>query len=321
MNLYESIKNNLKENENDKRMILVSDIDWETDGQEIELPKEIGIRFGDLNIENIENDEEVQEKINNYLSNTYDYLINNYKYEIKDNYLHNTNESDNDSTSLVKIYQVKEDRTPEGRIEVPYIFMPYSFAEKNGLKMADYIEVADIEVPTETDLEEIFRLGNTNKDAFNIKDNFRSISVSDIIEKDGKKYYVDSFGFKEIPNNINEAVKVGPVYNVGSEEFIKSFNNIRIDEVGITLEDIELFKRVDTSEEAPDKVNYLLVADIRYDGDKSTSQSIVYNITDGEWEQEFEPSFVGVNPDSDLYFTVLEDVKSTIENMVINLGL
>ena len=120
---------------------------------------------------------------------------------------------------------------------------------------------------------------------------------------------------------LNESVKVGPVYNVGSEEFVKSFNNIRIDEVGITFEDIELFKRVDTSEEAPDKVNYLLVADVRYDGDKSTSQSIVYNITDREWEQEFEPSFVGVNPDNDLYFTILEDVKSTIENIAINIGL
>lgn len=103
----------------------------------------------------------------------------------------NQNFNEAEEKTLVTIYQV-----PTGK---DYTFMDYDFAKEHGFNFADYEKVADIEVPISTDLEEIFTLGNTHKDMFNAsRDKFRSISVSDIIEKDGKKYYVDSFGFKEV---------------------------------------------------------------------------------------------------------------------------
>ena len=51
-------------------------------------------------------------------------------------------------------------------------------------------------------LESIFSYGNTNKGFRQKNPNARSISVSDIIEIDGKYYYCDIFGFKEVSDKV-----------------------------------------------------------------------------------------------------------------------
>lgn len=51
-------------------------------------------------------------------------------------------------------------------------------------------------------LESIFSYGNTNKGFRQRNPNARSISVSDIIEIDGKYYYCDTFGFKDVTDKI-----------------------------------------------------------------------------------------------------------------------
>lgn len=93
------------------------------------------------------------------------------------------------------IYQIKD------TANCGYAFRNYDEA-KDKINMDDYDAVASIVLPkkgsTNDLLEQIFMLGNTNKDAFNVSGKFRSISVSDIIELDNEVYYVDSFGFKKI---------------------------------------------------------------------------------------------------------------------------
>ena len=92
----------------------------------------------------------------------------------------------------IKIYQIEDIEN------VPYAFMPYDRA-KDMLNIDDYALVADTKLDDEDlDLETIFTLGNTDKSIFQPIKPMRSISVSDIIEVDGIKYYVDSFGFKRI---------------------------------------------------------------------------------------------------------------------------
>lgn len=113
--------------------------------------------------------------------------------------------------------------------------------------------------------------------------------------------------------SIKESVKVGPLYRLGTEDYITGYNDIRLDEIGITLKDIELFKRVDTSESAPDKVNYLLYISMEWDGDKTISVPISYNISDNEYEQEINPPMLGIydeDSDSEVYDTVDEVVRN-----------
>lgn len=77
-----------------------------------------------------------------------------------------------------------------------YSFMNYGYA-KDKLNMNDYEDV--LHFMTNKDLEGIFTIGNNGELRRIYPDvRFRSISVSDIIEVNGTKYYVDSFGFKEI---------------------------------------------------------------------------------------------------------------------------
>lgn len=92
----------------------------------------------------------------------------------------------------IKIYQAK--------LETDYAFMNYEYAQTKGIKEEDYILVASFEDETTEDdytiLNKLWNLGNdgTLQNTYRM----RSISVSDIIEIDGVKYYVDSFGFKEV---------------------------------------------------------------------------------------------------------------------------
>ena len=86
----------------------------------------------------------------------------------------------------VKIYQTNNR---------DYVFMNWEWSEKY-FDINDYELVLNVNLEVE-DLEEIFRLGN-NGELKKYNYYMRSISVSDIIEVDGKKYFVDSFGFKEV---------------------------------------------------------------------------------------------------------------------------
>lgn len=106
----------------------------------------------------------------------------------------------------VEIYQIKEPR------DCPYGFMGWKYAKDKINFRDDYELVSTIELPnSEHILDKVFEVGNLNKDAFNIIKPMRSISVSDIIKIGNKKYYVDSYGFEELPGEykgkINEAEK------------------------------------------------------------------------------------------------------------------
>ena len=125
--------------------------------------------------------------------------------------------------------------------------------------------------------------------------------------------------YESIKKNLNESVKVGPIYRLGTEDFITSYNDIRLDEIGITLEDIELFKRVDTSESAPDKVNYLLYISMEWDGDKTISVPISYNISDNEYEQEINPPMLGIY-DEDLDSEVYDTVDEVVRNLALKIS-
>ena len=83
-----------------------------------------------------------------------------------------------------------------------YSFMPWEYAEEK-FNMNDYQEVLyftyDGELENEDLLNKIFNDGNNGKLHKQFPDNrFRSLSVSDIVEVDGIKYYIDRFGFKEL---------------------------------------------------------------------------------------------------------------------------
>lgn len=87
-------------------------------------------------------------------------------------------------------------------LESGYTFMNYDYA-KDLIEMEDYELVASFENDDNDDndsvLNKLYNLGNDGTLAINFK--MRSISVSDIIEIDGVKYYVDSFGFKKIESD------------------------------------------------------------------------------------------------------------------------
>lgn len=80
-----------------------------------------------------------------------------------------------------------------------YVFMNYDFALTHNFNLYDYKLVASFETEKE-DLETIFIMGNNGELQKHF--NLRSLSVSDIIEINGKKYYIDSFGYQEIKENI-----------------------------------------------------------------------------------------------------------------------
>lgn len=90
--------------------------------------------------------------------------------------------------------------------EVKYVFMDYDMA-KGDVKLSDYNLVAEGEEYRYDDiyvvLENIYREGNIGdlKSKYAIKP-MRSISMSDIIEIDNRYYYVGTFGFKDITNDL-----------------------------------------------------------------------------------------------------------------------
>ena len=80
-----------------------------------------------------------------------------------------------------------------------YVFMDYDYARGKGFSMNDYKVVYEGEIDRELKindtLEKIFTMLNIARpEGYNA----RSLSVSDIVELNGQKYYVDSLGFTRI---------------------------------------------------------------------------------------------------------------------------
>lgn len=89
----------------------------------------------------------------------------------------------------VKIYQLKKDK------EYPYLFMNYYFANQHGFSLNDYELVYDTERYDDYNRSDAFYEFNMNR-----PEDFtgHSLSVSDIVEIDGYKYYCDDVGWREV---------------------------------------------------------------------------------------------------------------------------
>ena len=93
----------------------------------------------------------------------------------------------------IKIYQTENRK---------YVFMNYEFAQAHDFKLSDYTKVCDFDYACEEDandmniLNQIWNIGNDG--TLQRFSKMRSLSVSDIVEIDDRKYYVDSFGFKRV---------------------------------------------------------------------------------------------------------------------------
>ena len=93
----------------------------------------------------------------------------------------------------VKIYQIQSIR------DCDYTFMGWEYA-KDKFSMDDYKLVAEYEEEDYKDdflLNEVWNKGNNGELQCRFPGMY-SVSVSNIIDIDGTKYYVDSFGFKEV---------------------------------------------------------------------------------------------------------------------------
>ena len=144
---------------------------------------------------------------------TYNMLNGGYKHSVWDKYDPDLYESKKVkteaqlTTNKVIVYQIEDTENCK------YAFMDYDYAEVcNGPDMKDYKKVAEVEIDTrDTDvtyvLDEVFTYGNSSEEYYQENPNARSISVSDILEYQGKKYYVDSFGFREIVENSNKVTE------------------------------------------------------------------------------------------------------------------
>lgn len=92
----------------------------------------------------------------------------------------------------IKIYQAD--------INCKWVFWDYEFALENGFDMKWYKKVAEFDDDDgDDDIDILNKLWNIGNDG-TLQQSFRmrSISMSDVIEIDDVKYYVDRFGFKEI---------------------------------------------------------------------------------------------------------------------------
>ena len=80
-----------------------------------------------------------------------------------------------------------------------YSFMGYDYAKAHGLSLDDYQTVYEGDDPCTTTID-AFLEGLFTKFNLHKPEDFRghSMSVSDIVEVDGKMYYCDSVGFTEM---------------------------------------------------------------------------------------------------------------------------
>ena len=77
----------------------------------------------------------------------------------------------------------------------PYVFRGFSIAQKNGFSLDDYEVVYAGELEGDNILEQLFNMFNI---AHPEDYKGRSMSISDVVEIEGKYYYCDPIGFKEI---------------------------------------------------------------------------------------------------------------------------
>ena len=76
-------------------------------------------------------------------------------------------------------------------------------------------------------LKYVFTLGNTNQDLRDANPEMRSVSVSDIVELNGKYYYCDAFGWKEASEKLVESKKVTESDNEDTLE-VRTYFGIQI---------------------------------------------------------------------------------------------
>lgn len=121
------------------------------------------------------------------------------------NMIDNVTESKKITESKAKVYQLESNDANHGKLFA-------RFSEVGSVNLSDYKEVANIDVednlPDDEVLEYIFTLGNTNQDLRDANPEMRSISVSDVVELNGKYYYCDAFGWKDISDKLTESKKV-----------------------------------------------------------------------------------------------------------------
>lgn len=107
--------------------------------------------------------------------------------------------------STAKLYQIESNERNHGKA-----FARYN--EIDSIDLNDYKEVANIDIKDNMSdddaLEYVFTLGNTNQDLRDANPEMRSVSVSDIVELNGKYYYCDAFGWKEASEKLVESKKV-----------------------------------------------------------------------------------------------------------------
>lgn len=126
--------------------------------------------------------------------------------------------------STAKLYQMESNEKNHGKA-----FARYN--EIDSIDLNDYKEVANIDIKDNMSdddaLEYVFTLGNTNQDLRDANPEMRSVSVSDIVELNGKYYYCDAFGWKEASEKLVESKKVTESDNEDTLE-VRTYFGIQI---------------------------------------------------------------------------------------------
>lgn len=108
-----------------------------------------------------------------------------------------------DKADYYEVYQIRN-------LEVtPYAFQSYESAKKN-FNAADYQKVYQAMLSPEADLADLFIKHNRDERPFGRR--MHSLSVSDVVvlHRNGEKkaFYIDDFGFKEVPKFLEKKKKI-----------------------------------------------------------------------------------------------------------------
>ena len=127
----ESLKRKSNKKLNEDWVIKVTDIDWDTDGEDVDLPTEVDIPYYDLDLDGTEEDDYIiEDEISEYLSDVYGWLHNGFDYEvINESLKRNLKESSNDDVTI-GIYGDEVDgfRSVNGLVD---------YFTKKGIKVSD----------------------------------------------------------------------------------------------------------------------------------------------------------------------------------------
>ena len=120
----------------------------------------------------------------------------------------------NDNNSMyIKIYQIDNDRDMQlyydtkdsGNVQGRLLFMSYDFAKKHGWDESLYNLVWEGEVPL-GNLESVYMMFGNNYEGTRPADfKGHTLSMSDVVVKDGQAYYCDTFGWTKIPFDESKA--------------------------------------------------------------------------------------------------------------------